>query len=78
VNEHRIFRGQDSITATFVATSKACANEDGVLILNNPPCVENYFEMFALRTSGQSGIRKAMLWSTLEGRNNNKKNGRVA
>jgi hypothetical protein len=45
---------------------------------NNSPCVANYFEMFALRTSGQSRIRKAMLSLSLEGRNNNKKSGRVA
>jgi hypothetical protein len=45
---------------------------------NNSPCVANYFEMFALRTSGQSRVSKAMLSSSLEGRNNNKKSGRVA
>jgi hypothetical protein len=53
-------------------------DEGGVLILNNSPCVANYFEMFALRTSGQSLVHKAMLSSSLEGRNNNKKSGRVA
>jgi hypothetical protein len=46
---------------------------------NVSPCVANYFEMFALRTSGQSRVSRAMLSSSLEGRNNNnKKNGRVA
>jgi hypothetical protein len=74
----RFFRKQDSNTATFVATSKACTNEGGLLILTNSPCVANYFEMFALRTSGQLHVHKAMLSSSLEGRNNNKNNGRVA
>jgi len=45
---------------------------------NNSRCAANYFEMFALRTSGQSRVSKAMLSSSLEGRNNNKKSGRVA
>jgi hypothetical protein len=50
----------------------------GVLMLNNSPCAANYFEVFALRTSGQLRVHEAMLSSSLEGRNNNKKNGRVA
>jgi len=45
---------------------------------NNSRRAANYFEVFALRTSGQSRICKAMLSSSLEGRNNNKKSGRVA
>ena len=69
----RFFLKQDSITATFFATSKACKSEGGVLMLNNSACAANYFEVFALRTSGQSRVSKAMLSSSLEGRNNNKK-----
>ena len=39
----------------------------------NSPCIENIFEMFVLRTTGQSRILRAMLLPSLEGRKNKKK-----
>jgi hypothetical protein len=74
----RFFLKQDSNTATLFATSKACANEAWRVDRNNSRRAANYFEVFALRTSGQSRVSKAMLSASLEGRNNNKKSGRVA
>jgi len=43
---------------------------------NNSSCIENNFEMFEDRTTGQLRVRKAMLLPSLEGRKNkNNKRG---
>jgi hypothetical protein len=69
------FRRQDSVTATSVETSMACRTRVRHADGNNSSYVENNFEMFVARTTGQLRVRKAMLLPSLEGRKskNNKR-----